>query len=213
MHHDRIKRRRSQTSSLQTSDLTSAKHRSDGNSRQSMPGLFPGQVPRASAGCSSCSGDTLLNSVNEPPIVLADLACLAECPGPLFIDTAEIILHLCDISFEISPDQIPINLHVFSGLGKERPLRRTAGIHLTCRQSSEDHWQQGYVARTGHVQGKTPLVPLISYVRQVSLLAKQGDLRQIIIIALQSFMLSCIDCGVMNRRSDALKRGRPEEWT
>ena len=47
MHHDRLKRRRSQTSSLQTSGLTSAKHRSDGNSRQSMPAMDAGVISKS----------------------------------------------------------------------------------------------------------------------------------------------------------------------
>jgi len=47
MHHDRLKRRRSQTSSLQTSGLTSAKHRSDGNSRQSVPAMDAGVISKS----------------------------------------------------------------------------------------------------------------------------------------------------------------------
>jgi hypothetical protein len=66
----------------------------------------------------------------------------------------------------------------------------------TSRSEEGDQQRQGDVARTGHVQGKTPLPPLRSQVCQISPLSEQGDLRQVFLIVLLSFMLSCIAHGV-----------------
>jgi hypothetical protein len=67
MHHDRIKRRRSQTSSLQTSDLTSAKHRSDGTPGKVCRGYFQVRfLERAQAAQAALATLYSIASMNRP---------------------------------------------------------------------------------------------------------------------------------------------------
>src|SRR5690606_2009455 len=86
--------------------------------------------------------------------------------------------------------------HVFSGRGQERPFGRGASVSRTTRHEHGYQQHQWDVARTGHVQGKTPLPPLRSRFSQISPLSEQGDLRQVVLIVLPSYMLSCIAHGV-----------------
>ncbi len=79
---------------------------------------------------------------------------------------------------------------------QERPLRWVQALAGLARHEHSDQQRPRDVARTGHVQGKTPLLPLRSRFCQVSPLSEQGDLRQVVLIVLLSFMLSCIARGV-----------------
>jgi hypothetical protein len=72
MHHDRLKRRRSQAASLQTSGLTSAKHRSDGNSCQSLPG----------DGCLGCFRIRFCERAQSAQTTLATLYSIASMNRP-----------------------------------------------------------------------------------------------------------------------------------
>lgn len=144
----------------------------------------------------STSGTGLLDCLDEPPVFLAHFPGLDKSPRAFLVDAAEILLHIGDVGFEIPPDQFGVGAHVFSGRGQERPFGRDAGMGRTTHHKDGDQQRQGDVARTGHVQGKTPLPTLRSRLCQLSPLSEQGNLRQVVLIVLLSFMLSCIARGV-----------------
>ena len=134
----------------------------------------------------------------KPPIVFADLARLDKRSGAFLIEATEVVLNIGYVGLEIPPDQICVGPDVLLRLGKKRSLGGNAGSSRTGRSHAQDQQRQGYIARTVYVQGKTPLPPLRLSICRVSLLSKQGDLRQVVIIVLLTFMLSCIAHGVSN---------------
>ena len=144
------------------------------------------------------AGMGLLDNFDEPPVFLAHFPGLNKGPRALLVDAAEILLNIGYVGLEIPPDQIRVGPHVLLRLGKKRSLGGNAGSSRTGRSHAQDQQRQGYIARTVYVQGKTPLPPLRLSICRVSLLSKQGDLRQVVIIVLLTFMLSCIAHGVSN---------------
>lgn len=144
------------------------------------------------------AGRGLLDSLDEPPVFLAHFPRLDKGPRAFLIETTEVVLNIGDVGLEIPPDEVRVGAHVLLRLGKKRSLRGNAGSSRTGRSHAQDQQRQGYIARTVYVQGKTPLPPLRLSICRVSLLSKQGDLRQGVIIVLLTFMLSCIAHGVSN---------------
>jgi len=80
-------------------------------------------------------------------------------PGALFVEAAEVFLHLGNVGFEIMPDQLGVELHVLFGLRQDWFGEGDASGCGPGLARKKDRQRQGS-ADYRSWQGKPPLPPL-----------------------------------------------------